>query len=76
MHLLIKTSTVRFHPFISMGYLAEAHGCNYYSVHGLNLSVPEAARSVIKPWDEREDDEKYADSGVDDQVSSVKYLCD
>jgi RimJ/RimL family protein N-acetyltransferase len=37
-------------------------------VHGLNLSVPEDAREVIKPWNERESTEKYADSGVDDQV--------
>lgn len=37
-------------------------------VHGLNLSVPEDARSIIKPWDQREDDDRYAESGVDDQV--------
>lgn len=38
------------------------------SVHGLNLEVPEDAASVIKPWDEREDIIKYAESGVDDQL--------
>lgn len=38
------------------------------SVHGLNLAVPEDAKEVIKPWNEREDDRKYLDSGVDDQV--------
>jgi len=38
------------------------------SVHGLNLEVPEDARSVIKPWDEREDVTKFAESGVDDQL--------
>jgi hypothetical protein len=35
----------------------------------LNLIVPEDAKAVIKPWDEREDTAKYADSNVDDQVS-------
>ncbi|PAV15441.1 hypothetical protein PNOK_0920500 [Pyrrhoderma noxium] len=38
------------------------------NVHGLNLSVPEDARAIIKPWNEREDTEKHADSGVDDQL--------
>ncbi|KAF8708144.1 hypothetical protein RHS03_04247, partial [Rhizoctonia solani] len=38
-------------------------------VHGLNLSVPEDAKEVIKPWDEREDVEKYCETGVDDEVS-------
>jgi len=33
--------------------------------------VPEYAKDLIKPWNEREGTEKYADSGVDDQVSSV-----
>ncbi|RDB30662.1 hypothetical protein Hypma_005785 [Hypsizygus marmoreus] len=37
-------------------------------VHGLNLAVPEDAKTVIKPWDERDDTEKFADSGVDDQI--------
>lgn len=35
----------------------------------MNLTVPEDAKAVIKPWDEREDTTKYADSNVDDQVS-------
>ncbi|KDQ13355.1 hypothetical protein BOTBODRAFT_33676 [Botryobasidium botryosum FD-172 SS1] len=38
------------------------------NVFGLNLSVPEHAKHVIKPWDERESTEKYAESGVDDQL--------
>ncbi|KAK7437865.1 hypothetical protein VKT23_018301 [Stygiomarasmius scandens] len=38
------------------------------SVHGLNLSVPEDAKEVIKPWDQREETSKYAESGVDDQI--------
>jgi hypothetical protein len=37
-------------------------------VHGLNLTVPEDAKETIKPWDERESTEKFADSNVDDQV--------
>ena len=32
------------------------------------MSVPEDARAIIKPWNEREDTEKHADSGVDDQL--------
>ena len=38
------------------------------SVHGLNLTVPEDAKETIKPWDERESTDKFADSNVDDQV--------
>ncbi|CAA7269990.1 unnamed protein product [Cyclocybe aegerita] len=38
------------------------------SVHGLNLTVPEDAKEIIKPWDEREDNSKYLDSNVDDQL--------
>ena len=38
------------------------------SVHGLNLVVPEDAKAIIKPWAERDDTEKYAESNVDDQV--------
>ncbi|KAF7983194.1 hypothetical protein HWV62_23452 [Athelia sp. TMB] len=37
-------------------------------VYGLNLSVPEDAQVVIKPWHEREGTDKWAESGVDDQV--------
>jgi hypothetical protein len=40
------------------------------SVHGLNLTVPEDAKALIKSWDEREDTSKYADSNVDDQASA------
>ncbi|KAG9104405.1 hypothetical protein FRC06_002640 [Ceratobasidium sp. 370] len=39
-------------------------------VHGLNLSVPENAKEVIKPWDERDDIEKWCETNVDDEVSS------
>ncbi|KAI0918796.1 hypothetical protein AcW1_009482 [Taiwanofungus camphoratus] len=38
------------------------------NVHGLNLTVPEDAQAVIKPWDEREDTSKFVESGVDDQI--------
>ena len=41
-------------------------------VYGLNLSVPEDAKAIIKPWNEREDVDKFAESGVDDQVSVFK----
>ena len=44
------------------------------NVFGLNLSVPEHAKHVIKPWDERESVEKYAESGVDDQVSVLQSI--
>ena len=45
------------------------------SVHGLNLTVPEDAKETIKPWDERESTEKFAESNVDDQVWDNKpYL--
>ncbi|KAF9474433.1 DUF1000-domain-containing protein [Pholiota conissans] len=38
------------------------------NVYGLNLTVPEDAKEVIKPWDLREDNTKYIDSSVDDQL--------
>ncbi|TCD63111.1 hypothetical protein EIP91_005983 [Steccherinum ochraceum] len=38
------------------------------NVHGLNLTVPEDARAIVKPWEERDDTTKMAESGVDDQV--------
>lgn len=38
------------------------------SVHGLNLTVPEDAPAVIKPWHERNDTTVSANSAVDDQV--------
>ncbi|KAF7426139.1 hypothetical protein PC9H_008505 [Pleurotus ostreatus] len=41
---------------------------NRDSVYGLNLSVPEDAKAIIKPWDQREDTSQFIDSGVDDQV--------
>lgn len=34
----------------------------------MNLTVPEDAKETIKPWDERESTEKFAESNVDDQV--------
>ena len=37
-------------------------------MHGLNLTVPEDAKETIKPWDERESTDKFAESNVDDQV--------
>ncbi|CAK5262128.1 unnamed protein product, partial [Mycena citricolor] len=51
-----------------------SEGSNLYGfidkdkVHGLNLAVPEDAKAIIKPWDERESNDKFADSGVDDQM--------
>jgi hypothetical protein len=45
-------------------------------VHGLNLSVPEDAKEVIKPWDERDSVERYCETGVDDEVShKVHFVC-
>ena len=41
-------------------------------VYGLNLSVPEDAKAIIKPWNEREQTDKFAESGVDDQVRSFR----
>lgn len=43
------------------------------SVYGLNLTVPEDAKEIIKPWDEREDNDKYLDSNVDDQVRWLAF---
>jgi hypothetical protein len=37
-------------------------------VFGLNLTVPEDAKELIKPWNDRESVDKWVDSGVDDQV--------
>ena len=44
------------------------------SVHGLNLTVPEDAQALIKPWDERDDTSRFAESGVDDQVRTHSSL--
>ncbi|CCL99588.1 uncharacterized protein FIBRA_01606 [Fibroporia radiculosa] len=38
------------------------------NVHGLNLTVPEDAQAIIKPWNERNDTSHSAESGVDDQI--------
>ncbi|KAI9509249.1 PITH domain-containing protein [Russula earlei] len=38
------------------------------NVHGLNLTIPEDAKETVKPWDERESTEKFAESNVDDQL--------
>ncbi|KAF8310954.1 DUF1000-domain-containing protein [Clavulina sp. PMI_390] len=37
-------------------------------VFGLNLTVPEDAKELIKPWNERDSLERWVDSGVDDQL--------
>ncbi|EPQ52158.1 DUF1000-domain-containing protein [Gloeophyllum trabeum ATCC 11539] len=37
-------------------------------VYGLNLTVPEDAKAVVKPWEEREDTTLFAESNVDDQL--------
>ncbi|KAF8625167.1 hypothetical protein AX15_005527 [Amanita polypyramis BW_CC] len=38
------------------------------NIYGLNLSVPETARDIIKPWDQRDSTTTYAESNVDDQL--------
>jgi len=38
------------------------------NVQGLNLGVPAAAKELIKPWESREDEEKFVESNVDDQL--------
>ncbi|EJU02435.1 DUF1000-domain-containing protein [Dacryopinax primogenitus] len=38
------------------------------NVFGVNISVPEDAKEVIKPWHERDSMIKYAESNVDDQL--------
>ncbi|KAF9528696.1 galactose-binding domain-like protein [Crepidotus variabilis] len=38
------------------------------NVHGLNLTVPEHAKEVIKPWDRRDDNTIFLESNVDDQL--------
>lgn len=38
------------------------------NVHGLNLTVPEDAQGIIKPWNERNDTTVSAESSVDDQL--------
>jgi hypothetical protein len=42
----------------------------------LNLVEPETAPKVIKPWDERLDEEEFVESGVDDEVSDSSGLLD
>ncbi|KAF8342759.1 PITH domain-containing protein [Cantharellus anzutake] len=37
-------------------------------VFGLNLTVPEDAKEVIKTWNDRDSVDKWVDSGVDDQL--------
>ena len=44
-------------------------------VHGLNLTVPEDAKEVIKPWDQRDDNTRHVDSSVDDQVRCTMSSC-
>jgi len=38
------------------------------NVFGVNISVPEDAKELIKPWHERESMVKFAESNVDDQL--------
>ncbi|KZO94204.1 DUF1000-domain-containing protein [Calocera viscosa TUFC12733] len=38
------------------------------NVFGVNISMPEDAKELIKPWHERESTVKYAESNVDDQL--------
>jgi len=40
-------------------------------VYGLNTTIPESVKDVIKPWDEREDETRYVESNVDDQVGLI-----
>lgn len=55
-----------------LSFLTKLH---FNSVHGLNLDIPEQARDIIKSWNEREDVTKFADSGVDDQVTTCFVFC-
>ncbi|KAJ9115304.1 hypothetical protein QFC20_001172 [Naganishia adeliensis] len=41
---------------------------NHNNVTGLNIEDPEAAKKIIKTWDERHDMEIFCESGVDDQM--------
>lgn len=45
-------------------------------VFGLNLTIPEDAKELIKPWDARESVDKWVDSGVDDQVCPKSKVVD
>jgi len=38
-------------------------------VYGLNMTVPEDAKEMIKPWDQRESLVRFGESSVDDQVN-------
>ncbi|KAG9047231.1 hypothetical protein FS837_002753 [Tulasnella sp. UAMH 9824] len=38
------------------------------NIFGLNLTVPEDARGIVKTWDARESLEKWVDSGEDDEM--------
>lgn len=40
-------------------------------MYGLNTTIPESVKDVIKPWDEREDETRYVESNVDDQVGLI-----
>ncbi|CAD6889807.1 unnamed protein product [Tilletia laevis] len=45
-------------------------------VWGLNLAIPESARQVIKPWNERNSMVVYVESLVDDQfIINVPFTC-
>lgn len=43
------------------------------SVYGLNATIPESVKDVIKPWNERDDEARYVESNVDDQVGLIPY---
>ncbi len=42
------------------------------NVFGLNLTEPESAQRLIKPWDARESLEAWADSAEDDEVGASR----
>jgi hypothetical protein len=72
----------RPHASASSSSIAAGDEQNLYSfidldqIFGLNLSDPSQAKLPIKPWDERTDTERYAESGVDDTfVITVPFTC-
>ncbi|PWN44770.1 DUF1000-domain-containing protein [Ceraceosorus guamensis] len=45
-------------------------------VWGLNIEPPESAKKCVKPWHEREDTERFTESGVDDQfIITIPFTC-
>jgi hypothetical protein len=47
------------------------------NVYGLNMTVPEDAKEMIKPWDQRESLVRFGESSVDDQVrkNTIHVTC-